>query len=126
MLLALFALLSLLFKDFVLCGLGLVSTNEVSASDSEDVSSRARRGNSLALSCSVVLLENAELSWKLVLALIGVILGFLLVLFNDICAGTIIEGTPAFSIDSEMRTLSFDWKSTLGNEHFIYLSDSSH
>ena len=51
----------LLLKDLVLFGLWLAAENEVSASDSEDVSSRARRGNSLTLLCRVVLLDTAEL-----------------------------------------------------------------
>lgn len=97
------ALAPLRFKDFVLFGLGSASAKDVSASDSEDVSSRARRGKSLALYCNVVLLDTVELLWKFVLELIGLILGFLLVLFNEVAAGAMIEGTSAFSIDSKIE-----------------------
>ena len=88
-----------LFVDMVLFGRAPFSENEVSASDSDDESSRARRGKSRALYCKVVLLDAAD-EWKFVLPFIGVIRGFLFVLLNEIGAATMIEGTSAFSRDS--------------------------
>lgn len=87
------------FLDWAVLGLAYPTVKDVSASDSDEVSSRAKRGKSLALNRIVVLLDATEF-WGLMAPLIGFIFGFLFVLFSDIGAATIIAGTSAFSSDS--------------------------
>ena len=81
------------------------------------MSSRARRGKSLALYCKVVLLDAADV-WELLLPFAGPIFDFLLVFFSDIVAGTMIEGKADLSIDSSekissVKKLAFNAKQDL-------------
>ena len=76
--------------------LGLAFVNDVSASDSDDVSSRARRGSSLGLAANVLVLDALELVMT-----VGLMRDFPRVRFKETGAATIMAGTSAFAIESE-------------------------
>lgn len=113
----LLALLALLFAERAPL-LGLAFVNDVSASDSDDVSSRARRGSSLGLAANVLVLDALEF-----VTTVGLMRDFPRVRFKETGPATIMLGTSAFAIESVKENSIYYMEWNTCNHTFVGAQD---